>query len=196
MLTQEESAVVELDVQAVGLTDEQFFGLCHANEEFRLELSSNGKLIIMPANGGNAGLRNASVNSQIVAWAQYYCTGVTFDGSTMFNLPNGAKRSPDASWITSDRWKSLSQGEQDGFVPLCPDFVLEIRSAPDRLSLLQEKMEEYVANGARLGLLIDPQLREVHIYRSDRTLERLVDPQFVRCDPEMPGFALHMNDIW
>ena len=196
MLTQEGSALVELDVQPVGLSDEQFFGLCHANEEFRLELSSNGKLIIMPANGGNAGLRNASVTSQIVSWAEYYRTGVTFDGSTMFNLPNGAKRSPDASWMTSDRWNSLSQDEQDGFVPLCPDFVVEIRSAPDLLSHLLEKMKEYVANGAQLGLLIDPQVREVQVYRSDRTVERLVEPQVVRCDPEMPGFVLHMSDIW
>lgn len=196
MVTQEIPLIVELDVQAVGLTDEQFFRLGQANEEFRIELSANGKLIVMPANGGTAGLRNADVNAQLVSWAQYYCTGVTFDASTMFNLPNGAKRSPDASWIASDRWESLSQNEQDGFVPLCPDFVLEIRSATDRLSILQEKMEEYLANGARLGFLIDPDARQVHVYRSDRTVERLVNPQVIKGDPELRGFVLDLKDIW
>lgn len=185
-----------LDVHSVGLSDEQFLRLCQDNEVLRLELTARGELIIMPGAGGIQGMRNASVTSLLVSWAHYYRRGVSFDSSTMFSLPNGAKRSPDASWLRSERWDSLTEEERDGVVPLCPDFVLELRSSTDSVSFLQEKMEEYIANGAQLGLLIDPPSKQVYIYRPNRDVECLDNPQSVKGDPLMPDFVLDLNQIW
>lgn len=192
----ETSLPVALDINSVGITDELFQQLCQDNEDLRLELSAYGELIITPGAGGNTGLRNANITCQVTSWARSDATGLSFDSSTMFCLPNGAKRSPDTAWVRRVRWNALTEEEQEGFVPLCPDFVLELRSTTDSLMFLQDKMQEYIANGAHLGLLIDPASRQVYLYRPNQTEECLDDPQSVKGDPLMPGFVLELKDIW
>ena len=150
------SLPIALDVHSVHLSDEQFYQLCRDNRDLRLELTAEGELIIMPPTGSLTGWRNAKINYRLTAWAEADGTGLTFDSSTGFTLPNGTKRSPDAAWIKRERWEALTEKEQEGFAPLCPDFVAELRSPDDSLSTLQDKMAEYVENGAKLGLLFDP----------------------------------------
>ena len=185
-----------LDIHSVNLSDEQFLRLGNDNEFLRLELTARGELVIMPGTGGKTGLVNANLTCQVTSWERYFRRGVSFDSSTMFCLPNGAKRSPDVAWLKSERWNALTEQEQEGIVPLCPDFVLELRSSPDSLSFLQEKMEEYVANGAQLGLLIDLPSKQVYLYRPNRVVEMLDAPASVNGDPLMPEFFLDLNQIW
>lgn len=187
---------VALDVHSVRLTDEQFYQLCQDNHDLRLELTADGELIIMAPTGGTTGARNATINYQFTGWAITDGTGVSFDSSTMFCLPNGAKRSPDAAWVRRERWDALTEEERESFVPLCPDFVLELRSATDSLSALKEKMQEYIANGAQLGLLLDPKSKQAYVYRPNQPLERLDNPQTISGDPVLPGFVLDLKDIW
>ena len=193
---QEPAFAVALDLHSVPLTDEQFYQMCRDNEDLRLELTAEGGLIIMPPTGGTTGSRNATIIARLTIWAEKDGTGLSFDSSTMFCLPNGAKRSPDAAWITRQRWDALTEEERESFVPLCPDFVLELRSSSDNLSFLQQKMGEYIANGARLGLLIDPKAKQVYVYRPNQPTDSLSDPQDISCGPELPGFVLSMRDIW
>jgi Uma2 family endonuclease len=192
----ESSLPVALDVRSFIVTDQQFLQLCKDNEDLRLELTADGELIIMAPTGGTTGARNASINHQITGWAIKDGTGVSFDSSTMFCLPNGAKRSPDAAWVRRERWEALTREDQESFVPLCPDFVLELRSATDRLSVLREKLDEYIANGAQLGLLLDPNPKQVYVYRPNRPVDRLDNPLTVAGDPVLPGFVLDFKDIW
>ena len=196
ILEQKEPFAVALDLHSVGLTDEQFYQLCQDNEDLRLELTAGGELIIMAPTGGTTGSRNADITSQLTNWAKKDGTGLSFDSSTMFILPNGAKRSPDASWVRRERWDALSEEDRDKFVPLCPGFVLELRSRTDSLPFLREKMDEYIANGAQLGLLIDPRLKQVHVYRSGRPIEVRDNPRTVSGDPVLTGFVLDSKDIW
>ena len=126
-------------------------------------------------------------------WAKKDGTGISFDSSTGFRLPNGAIRSPDASWVKPERWQTLTLEQRRGFAPLCPDFVLELRSATDQLSALQAKMQEYIDNGARLGWLIDPSERRVYIYRPGLPMEQQNDPSTLSGDPVLPGFVFHLN---
>lgn len=188
--------ILALDVNSIRLTDEQFFQLCQDNEDLRLELTAQGELIIMPPTGGITGSRNARVTQQVTAWADKDGTGLSFDSSTMFVLPNGGKRSPDAAWVKRDRWDALTKEEQEAFVPLCPDFVLELRSKTDSLSFLQDKMEEYIANGAQLGWLLDPSSKRVYVYRLHQNVQCLDNPQTVTGDPLLPGFILDLKDIF
>jgi Uma2 family endonuclease len=187
---------VALDVHSVRLTDEQFYRLCQDNEDLRLELTADEELIIMAPTGGTTGVRNATIGARLTVWAEVDGTGVSFDSSTMFCLPNGAKRSPDAAWVRREKWDALSEKERESFVPLCPDFVLELRSATDSLSALQEKMQEYMANGAQFGLLLDPRSKQAYVYRPNQTVERLDNPQTIAGDPVLPGFVLDLKDIW
>ena len=196
ILEQKEPFAVALDLHSVGLTDEQFYQLCQDNEDLRLELTAGGELIIMAPTGGTTGSRNADITSQLTNWAKKDGTGLSFDSSTMFILPNGAKRSPDASWVRRETWDALSEEDRDKFVPLCPGFVLELRSRTDSLPFLREKMDEYIANGAQLGLLIDPRLKQVHVYRSGRPIEVRDNPRTVSGDPVLTGFVLDSKDIW
>ncbi|MEK6286098.1 MAG: Uma2 family endonuclease [Acidobacteriota bacterium] len=196
ILEQERPFTVALDFHSVRLTEEQFYQLCQDNDDLRLELTAEGELIIMPPTGGTTGSRNADITFQIVLWAKKDGTGLSFDSSTMFILPNGAKRSPDASWVSRERWDALSEEQRERFVPLCPDFVLELRSATDRLSFLQDKTQEYIANGAQLGLLIDPQSKQAYVYRPNQPVECLDNPQSISGEPALPGFALDLKDIW
>jgi Uma2 family endonuclease len=196
IIEQEMPFAVALDFHCVNLTDEQFYQLCQDNEDLRLELTAQGELIIMPPTGGTTGVRNASINYQLTGWALRDGTGLSFDSSTMFSLPNGAKRSPDGAWVSQVRWDKLTQGERESFVPLCPDFVVELRSRTDSLKFLQDKMEEYIANGALLGFLIDPKSKQVYVFRPNRSFERFDDPQTVSGDPELPGFVMDLTEIW
>lgn len=196
LTTIEPSAPVRLNVQGLKMTDAQFALLCQENPELRLELTAQGELIIMPPTGSKTGWRNNEISYSLTAWAKADGTGLTFDSSTLFTLPNGAKRSPDASWMRKDRWSTLSVGEQEGFAPLCPEFVIELRSPSDRLSDLQDKMQEYLANGAQLGWLIDPVEKRVHIYRPGLPAEILADPVSVSGDPLLPGFVLSVRELW
>jgi len=155
------------------LTDEQFEQLAAANRDLRLELTALGELVIMPPTGGNTGKRDIDLSFQIQAWNRQNQLGVAFDSSTASRLPNGAKRSPDASWVRQARWDALTPEQQDTFPPLCPDFAVGLRSRTDSLEELRAKMREYLDNGLQLGWLIDPKTRQVEIYRSDRAVEFL-----------------------
>jgi Uma2 family endonuclease len=192
----EEAPALALDLNSLRLSDEQFEQLCRDNEDLRLELTADGELLILAPTGGTTGSRNADLTTQLTIWAKKDGSGLSFDSSTMFCLSNGAKRSPDAAWIRFDRWNTLTEKEQESFVPLCPDFVVELRSPTDGLSFLQEKMQEYIANGALLGLLIDRKSRLVYLYRPDQPVEKLDDPAGVTCEPVLPEFVLSMKDIW
>ena len=196
ILQHEGPFAVALDLNSVRLTDEQFYQLCQDNEDLRLELTAEGELIIMSPTGGTTGSRNAIITSRITVWAEEDGSGLSFDSSTMFVLPNGAKRCPDASWLSRKRWNALSEEERDKFVPLCPDFVLELRSPSDSLSFLQDKLDEYISNGAGLGFLLDPKAKRVYIYRPGQPVESLDNPLTVSGHPILPGFELQMKDIW
>lgn len=177
------------------LTDEQFYKLCQANRDLRLERSANGELIIMPPTGGETGNRNIEIAFQLQAWSRQNDLGVAFDSSTAFKLPNGAERSPDASWVRRDRWNNLSAEQKRKFPPLCPDFVLELRSETDSLKTLQERMQEYMDNGARLGWLIDLKTQQVEIYRSEREVEIVKKPE-ISGENVLPGFLLNLKQIF
>jgi len=185
-----------LNVSSAGLTDAQFYQLCADNPELRLELTAKRELLIMSPTGGKTGRRNARLTERLARWAEEDATGVTFDSSTGFTLPNGAKRSPDASWVKRERWESLSEEQQEGFVPLCPDFVVELRSRRDRLATLQAKLEEYVENGARLGWLIDPAVKRVYVYEPGKAVERLEKPESLSGEPVLRGFRFDVSEGW
>lgn len=184
-----------LDVKRV-FTAEQFEQLCRDNREARLELTAGGVLIIMPPTGSKTGLRNAKVTQRLANWSEGNGTGVGFDSSTGFILPNGARRSPDAAWVTRERWESLTEDEQEGFAPLCPDFVIELRSRTDDFPPLQDKMAEYIENGARLAWLIDPLRRRVYIYSPNQSPQMLENLETVTGDPVLPGFVLNLRELW
>jgi Uma2 family endonuclease len=172
------------------------FELCQANPELRIERSAEGDLIVMPPVTGETGWRNAEVTIALGAWAHQDRTGVVFDSSTGFLLPNGAMRSPDAAWVRRERLGKLSPEQKRKFIPLCPDFVAEIRSATDSLRMVRAKMEEYIANGAALGWLIDPSTRRLSVYHPDKPVEMLLTPSMVSGDPVLPGFVFEVGRIW
>lgn len=178
------------------ISDEEFKQICRRNPDLQFELTKEGELVIMPPTGGRTGHRNFSLIGYFFNWVEKDSSGSAFDSSTVFVLPNGAKRSPDLAWIKNERWESLSEGEQEGFPPLCPDFVVELRSRSDSLKNLREKMEEYIANGASLGWLIDPFERKVHVYRQNEKVEILDDPESVSGEPLLKKFVLKMEKIW
>jgi Uma2 family endonuclease len=184
-----------VDVHSV-LTGEDFDQLVRDNPELRMELTATGELILMSPTGSKTALRNAELNRQVGNWAKANGRGVVFDSSTLFLLPNGARRSPDASWVKRERWEALTEKEQEGFAPLCPDFVIELHSRSDNLPPLEDKMLEYIANGAQMAWLIDPLRKRVYIYRPNRTTEILEDPETVSGDPELPEFNLDVRELW
>jgi len=206
IFTEPETISIELP-NAIGLfvTPEQFEALALANPDLRLERSAQGELIVNPPTGGESGSRNLSISGQVDRWCEAHeDLGEGFDSSTGFILPNGARRSPDASWVTRTRWEALTPKQRKGFVPLCPDFVVELReaklsrreSASDSLSTLQTKMREYIDNGARLGWLIDPQNRQVEIYRQQVEVEILINPAELSGEDVLPGFVLNLRRVW
>ena len=178
------------------VTPEEFEQLCAEYDEWRLELTSTGELIVMPGTTPRTGRRNAILTAQLTVWTEKDATGVCFDSSTIFTLPNNAKRSPDASWVRREKWDSLSETQQDSFSPICPDFVVELRSKSDRLRVLLNKMSEYMSNGSSLGWLIDPHKRQVYVYRPDNEVAILNNPETLSGDPLLPGFKLDLTKLW
>ncbi|MCA1565526.1 MAG: Uma2 family endonuclease [Acidobacteria bacterium] len=178
------------------MSEQEFYEFCRLNPDLSLELTSEGDLIIMPPTGGKSGLRNAILITRLTTWALEDKSGRAFDSSTIFTLPNGAKRSPDFAWVSNERWDALTEDEQERFPPLCPDFVVGLRSRTDTLKNLRQKMEEYMANGAQLGWLIDPQERRVSVYRPGTGVEGLDDPHTVSGEPLLRGMELELQEIW
>ncbi len=174
---------------------ESFDDVISANPELRIEQTASGDIVFMTPTGGENGYRNSEITTQLCLWARTF-GGRAFDSSTLFRLPNGAKRSPDASWISLARWQSLAVADRIGFPPLSPDFVIELRSESDRLTDLQEKMQEYMENGVRLGWLIDPRLKQVHIYRPGQAPEVRSSLESISGDDCLPGFVLDLRTIW
>ncbi|HJQ69282.1 MAG TPA: Uma2 family endonuclease [Blastocatellia bacterium] len=178
------------------LTDEDFYDFCQLNPDLRLECTAEGDLIIMPPTGAETGGRNFTLIVVFGNWVIVDGTGKGFDSSTIFKLPNGAHRSPDLAWVKLSRWQALTKKERRGFAPLCPDFVVELRSHTDSLSMLKEKMDEYIANGAQLGWLIDPIEKKVYVYRPGAQAECLDNPETLSGDPLLKGFTLALEPIW
>jgi Uma2 family endonuclease len=178
------------------MTDEEFFAFCGVNPELRIERTSEGDLIVVPPAGGKTGNRNLKLGARLGVWAEADGTGEAFDSSTGFILPNGAERSPDAAWVSKARWDKLTEKEQEAFPPLCPDFVVELRSPSDELKELQAKMEEYLANGAQLGWLIDPFEKKVYVYRPGEAVAGLDHPESVSVEPLLRGFTLQLGQVW
>ncbi|MEO0406752.1 MAG: Uma2 family endonuclease [Cyanobacteria bacterium P01_A01_bin.135] len=191
-----QSAPLAISLPATSMTREQFYEFCAANRDLRIERTAAGEVIVMPPAFSDTGNRNFNISAHLWVWAEQDGTGIGFDSSAGFTLPNGATRSPDSAWIQLDRWNQLTDGEKASFAPICPDFVIELRSASDTLRGLQTKLEEYIANGARLGWLIDRKNRTVHIYRPGQEPQVLREPQQVDGEPELSGFALPMAKIW
>jgi Uma2 family endonuclease len=178
------------------MTTEQFCEFCLVNRDLRIERTATGEVVIMAPAFSDTGNRNVKVAMQLGNWAEKDGTGESFDSSAGFTLPNGATRSPDASWIRSERWNALTDEQKASFAPICPDFVIELRSSSDRLSTLQDKMQEYIDNGALLGFLIDRKAKTVHLYRPQQVPQILENPVAVQGDPELSGFTLTMSKIW
>lgn len=200
LLIKSEQILWPIDLSALiplsTMSDRQFYEFCRTNVNLQIERNADGEIIIMPPAFADTGNRNGRVFGQLFIWSETDGTGEAFDSSSGFTLPNGAVRSPDAAWILGDRWNALSPEQQASFAPIAPDFVVELRSSSDTLTSVQTKMAEYISNGVRLGLLIDRQNHQVHIYRRDREPQILDRPESVNCEPEMPGFALKMAKIW
>jgi Uma2 family endonuclease len=179
------------------MTDEQFFDFCQMNRDLRIERNKFGELVIMPPTGSETGNREVNISGQLWVWSEQDGTGITFSSSTGFKLSTGAERSPDASWIKLERWNALSSEQQQKFAPICPDFVVELKSASDRLQTLKEKMEEYMNEpGIQLGWLIDRKQRKVYIYRPGLPEECLDNPATVSGELVLPGFILNMSKVW
>ncbi len=176
-------------------TSQEFAAFAASHPDLRTELTREGELIIMPATFPKSGRRNAKLSARLETWSEAAGLGETFDSSTLFTLPNGAVRSPDACWIEKSRWAAFNEDEQDDLLIICPDFVAELRSKTDRLSAVQKKMREYMDNGARLGWLIDPKSRRVEIYRSGQDVEIVDAPASLSGEDVLPGFVLDLTGI-
>jgi Uma2 family endonuclease len=179
----------------IRMTDEQFYQLCQANPEIKLERNAAGDLIVMPPTGGETGSYNAEIVADFVIWNRQTQLGKVFDSSTCFKLPKGGDRSPDVAWIAIEQWNQLSQEQQRQFPPIAPDFVLELLSPTDSLEKTQAKMQEYLNSGVRLGWLIDRDRRYVEIYRINRSVEAFTDPEQLSGEDILPGFLLNMSTV-
>ncbi|ELS03804.1 hypothetical protein Xen7305DRAFT_00035280 [Xenococcus sp. PCC 7305] len=189
------SIVLQLS-PVVSLSEDSLFDFCQLNSHLRIERSSSGELIIMSPAGSETGNRNAKLMQQLSNWSDKDATGIEFDSSAGFILPNGSTRSPDASWLKLTKWNALSDSQKAKFAPICPDFVVEIRSPSDNLKTLQDKMSEYLDNGASLGWLIDRKNRQVYIYCPNQDVQCLDNPVTVNGDSLLAGFNLDVTKIW
>lgn len=185
------------------VSHEQFQQLAIVNGDLRLERTATGELIVMPPTGSDTSNCNQDISGQLWLWNRQTKLGKTFDSSGGFHLPNGADRSPDAAWVNLERWEALTLEQRRGFAPICPDFVIELRSEAcrrlspsDNMEPLREKMREYMQNQARLGWLIDQKNRKVEIYRQDRDVEVLDNPSTLSGEDVLPGFVLDLNEVW
>jgi len=188
--------VVEIKFESWQLSDEQFFQLCQDNRDLRLERNPKGDLIIMPPTGGKTGNSNAGITAQLWLWNNLNKLGVVFDSSGGFKLPNGADRSPDAAWIPLEKWQALTPQQKERFLPLSPDFVIELMSPSDNIETARKKMQEYLDNGTRLGWLINRKTREVEIYRQGQAVEILTNPESLSGENILPEFSLNLTLIW
>jgi Uma2 family endonuclease len=186
---------IVLNMESVGLTDDQFMQLCLDNPDLRIEMTAGKELIIMSPTKPNTGRRNAKILQRLANWAEQHQNGEVFDSNSAFTLPNGAKRAPDVSWIQKSRWDALSEEEKDRFSEICPDFVVELRSTSDRVADIEVKMEEYIANGARLGWLLDPFEKRATIYRPGQPPQRIDNPTILGGGPVLPGFNFDFREI-
>ncbi|MDJ1179473.1 Uma2 family endonuclease [Roseofilum sp. BLCC_M91] len=178
------------------VTQEQFAALAVSNKVLQLERTAQGELIVNPPTGWETGKTNFSIIGQLHRWYEENQQGEGFDCSTGFILPNGAILSPDAAWISQERWDRLTEEQRGTFPQICPDFVVELRSKSDTLKSLQEKMQEYIDNGARLGWLIDPKNRTVEVYRVGLEVEVLSNPAELSGEEVLPGFVLDLGRVW
>ena len=183
---------VILNIKNVELSDEQFYQLCQINEYYKFEQTAKDELIILPPSNLITGNREAELNGNLMIWNLQTKPGKVFSSSTVFTLPNGGKRSPDVAWIANERWDSLTIQEKEIFAKICPDFVIELRSRTDSLSQLQEKMQEYLNSGLRLGWLIDPQNQQVEIYRQNQSVEIVSLPTSLSGENVLLGFILEL----
>lgn len=181
---------------AVPMTGEQFFDFCQLNKDWRFERTAQGELVIMSPTGSETGERNFDLIGQLWAWAKKDGTGKGFDSSSGFTLPNGAVRSPDLAWIPLEKWEAIPSEARKKFAPICPDFVVELRSESDALEPLKAKMQEYLENGTRLGLLIDRKQRQVLVYRTRQVVEVLGNPGAISGEDVLQGFRLDLQAIW
>ena len=186
----------EANNKPLKFTDDEFWDFCRQNDNLRIEMTKEGDVIIMPPTGGDTGDRNAEITTQLRIWAKKDKSGKTYDSSTGFKLPDGATISPDASWVLKERIEKFTAKQREKFLPLCPDFVIELRSASDRLKTGQQKMTEYIENGARLGWLIDPKTKRVHIYRANGEIEIIENPKTVSGEDILINFELDLTEIW
>jgi Uma2 family endonuclease len=186
-----------LDIASiVDLNDEQFFELCQRHRDYRFERTASGAIIIMSPAGGETSRRNSLIAMRLGLWNAKYKLGIVLDSSGGFKLPNGADRSPDAAWVALKRWNGLTSQQREKFLPLCPDFVIELKSPSDSLKTLREKMQEYIDNGAQLGWLLNPQTKQAEVYRPNQAPETLPLPTTLSGDPILPGFTLDLSDIF
>ena len=192
----EVNAVVLHWPPSLRLEEDQFFNFCQANRELRIERTAEGDCEIMTPTGWETGRLNLIVAAQLYYWAEQEGSGIATDSSTGFILPNGAVRSPDAAWIRKSRLVHLTAEQKQKFLPLCPDFVIELRSPSDHINVLQDKMQEYSVNGASLGWLIDPETKQVQVYQPDRAVIVVDDPACVSTDYVLKGFTLELTKIW
>jgi Uma2 family endonuclease len=191
------NATYTIDLEPIiHLSDEQFYQLCRTNPDVKFERNAQGAILIMSPTGGVTGNRNFEIGVELALWNRREQLGICFDSSTCFKLPNGADRSPDASWIRIDRWNSLTPAQQEKFPPISPDFVLELMSPTDRLGDTQKKMQEYIANGIQLGWLVDRKKCYVEIYRPNQPVEVLDRPETLSGESILPNFELNMSIVW
>ena len=186
---------ISLD-SVINLTDEQFYQLCRKNSDIRFERNSQGDLTIMAPEGGDTGMRSASITTDLGIWNRQTKLGITFGSSTGFKLPNGSDRLPDAAWILKSRWEALTPNQQEKFPPICPDFMIELMSPSDSLKVTRAKMQEFQDNGARLGWLINPSDQQVEIYRIGQPSEVLQTPSSLSGEDVLPNFILSLEEIW
>jgi len=187
------TTVLNLNPLTTSLTREQFYLLCQNNPELQLERNPQGELIIMSPVGGESGKKEANLIILIGNWNLKTNLGIVFSSSTMFDLPGGGLRSPDVAWVSLEKWESLTPQEREKFLPICPDFLIELRSKTDRLKPLQDKMQEYLASGLRLGWLINPQDGQVEIYRQDKEVEILTMPTVLSGEDVLPGLTVNID---
>jgi Uma2 family endonuclease len=192
----EHPPVVLHTLPALQMNEDQFFAFCQLNKDWRIERSAEGDLEVMVPTGFETSDRNSGINMQLRLWAKQDSSGIASDSSGGFVLPNGAMRSPDASWLRRERLADLSAEQKQRFLPLCPDFVIELRSPSDPLTPLEAKMHEYLENGALLGWLLDPEEKKVHVYQPDEDVRILENPRKVSGDPVLRGFVLDVKPIW
>ncbi len=185
-----------IDCQSLDITEEKFYQLCVNNHNLRFERNHQGDLIIMTPVGDISSNRNAGIIAQLWFWNSQTKSGIVFDSSAGFILPNGAIRSPDASWITLTKWQQIPNEEKEKFACVCPDFVIELMSPSDNLQETQEKMIEYQENGAKLGWLINPKVKQVEVYRQNKDMEKLDKPLILSGENLLVDFILNLEIIW